>query len=266
MRKSKVAQKIRENAPIKLAMLGHFIPRFVKDAAMSGYDGIWLDLEHRTLSYLQVQHLLLLGHHYDIDILIRPATRERANLYRYLEDGATGLIMPHISDLETAQELVNAVKFPPIGDRGIEAQGLETNYGYDHAGDLSKLTTNANEETLLCLQIETPWVFDDDGVATIAQLPGVDMLYYGPADMRIRLAELPEDERPTPDAQLQRFSEIVNPLNVTWGCMPRTPADVQHFRDLGAQIHVWGRDHFIVRDALSEMGNALDDLIENGHN
>ena len=52
-------------------------------------------------------------------IMVRPPTREKAKLYRYLEDGAAGLMIPHVNDAETAAELVNSVKYPPLGDRGL---------------------------------------------------------------------------------------------------------------------------------------------------
>ncbi|MDX2258253.1 MAG: aldolase/citrate lyase family protein, partial [Hyphomicrobiaceae bacterium] len=175
MRKSKVRHKLREGQPALLAMLGHFLPPFVAYAAHAGYDGLWLDLEHRPMDAREVQALLAFCHHYDIDCLVRPPTREKGELYRYLEDGAAGLIMPHVADAETARSIVDKVRFPPLGDRGIAGFGFETNFGLD-AGSL---TAHANEETLLIVQIETvEGVANVDAIAAVA---GVDGLYIGPA-------------------------------------------------------------------------------------
>ena len=68
------------------------------------------------------------AHLHDIDMMVRPSTLEKTKLYRYLEDGAAGLMIPHVSDAEKARALVNAVKFPPLGDRGIDAAGLDSNF------------------------------------------------------------------------------------------------------------------------------------------
>ncbi|NJL93497.1 MAG: hypothetical protein HC915_07075 [Anaerolineae bacterium] len=119
MRRSKILAKMRAGQPVKLGMLGFFVPPYVAIAAELGYDGLWLEMEHRAFEAREVQALLVLCHHYDLDCIVRPSTRERAMLYRLLEDGATGLMMPHIPDAETARQLVQAVKISAVGRSGL---------------------------------------------------------------------------------------------------------------------------------------------------
>src|SRR6056297_1638887 len=116
MRKSKTLSRIRNGDVVKMCALGHYIPAYVKHAAHFGFDCIWLDLEHRSMDAREVQSLMTFGHLFDIDIMVRVPTLEKTGLYRYLEDGATGIMVPHVSTAEKAQMLVDAVKFPPIGD------------------------------------------------------------------------------------------------------------------------------------------------------
>ena len=98
MRKSKTLAKIRSQQTVRMCCLGHYIPAFVKHAAHFGFDCIWLDLEHRYMSDAEVESLLAHSHLFDIDIMVRPATLEKTRLYRYLEDGAAGLIERLMSD------------------------------------------------------------------------------------------------------------------------------------------------------------------------
>lgn len=72
----------------------------------------------------EVEALLAFSHLFDIDIMLRPPTLEKTRLYRYLEDGAAGLMIPHVSTAGKAKMLVDAVKFPPLGDRGLDNAGL----------------------------------------------------------------------------------------------------------------------------------------------
>ena len=118
MRKSKTLARIRNGEPVRICSLGHFIPAYAQYAARAGFDCIWLDLEHRAMNDREVQALLAFFHKFDIDCMLRPSTLEKARLYRYLEDGATGLMIPHVSTSEKARLLVDACKFPPLGDRG----------------------------------------------------------------------------------------------------------------------------------------------------
>ena len=90
MRNSKTLKKIHQNRCARVCGLGHYLPFFVRYAAHFGYDVIWLDLEHRAMTDREVQSLLGLCYHNDIDCMVRPPTQERTRLYRYFEDGATG--------------------------------------------------------------------------------------------------------------------------------------------------------------------------------
>lgn len=258
MRKSKIAAKLRQGKPIKLAMMHHYIPAYIAYAAHEGYDGLWLDMEHRPYEAREVQALLAFCHLYDIDCLVRPFTRERAALYRLLEDGASGLIMPHVSDIETARALAQAAKFPPLGDRGLEGNGLETNYGIDIGTDRHLLVQHALQETLLAIQIETPQGLEI--AEEIAALPGVDMLYVGPSDLGLRLAQ--DSALPSLAEATQRVAEICRRYNKPWGSMPRTLEDVKMLTENGAQLIVWGNEQRILRAGLQRANSEMDEIFK----
>ena len=153
MRRSRTIQKLRNNELVRICGMGHYIPAYIRHAKEFGYDCIWLDLEHRAMDNREIQALLAFFHLYDVDCMLRPPTLEKSRLYRYFEDGASGLMIPHVSTAEKAQQLVQAVKFPPLGDRGIDAAGLDADFSLpDHAA----YTQEANRETFLVVQIETP--------------------------------------------------------------------------------------------------------------
>ena len=147
MRKSKTLARIRNNQTVRMCCLGHYMPFFVKQAAHFGFDCIWLDLEHRNFSDRDVQALLACSHLHDIDIMVRPATLEKTRLYRYLEDGAAGLMIPHVNTAEKARMLVDAVKFPPLGDRGLDGAGLDADF---YVGDADAFVKQANEADIPC--------------------------------------------------------------------------------------------------------------------
>jgi 4-hydroxy-2-oxoheptanedioate aldolase len=184
MRKSKTLARIRAGEPVKSCVLGHFIPAYVCHAARAGYDCIWLDMEHRAQTVREIQALLAFSHLYDIDIMLRPPTLEKTALYRYLEDGAAGLMIPHVSSAEKARMLVDAVKFPPIGDRGLDNAGLDADF---HIHDADEYVAWANKETFLTVQIETPEAVRN--VDEIAAVEGVDVLFVGPGDLGLRLRQ-----------------------------------------------------------------------------
>ena len=63
----------------------------------------------------------------------RPRTHTKKgralNDSRYFEDGATGVMLPLQNTAEDVASLVEKVKFPPIGNRGIDAAGVDAAFG-----------------------------------------------------------------------------------------------------------------------------------------
>ncbi len=232
MRKSKTLARIRAGETVKACCLGHYIPGFVALVARAGYDCIWLDLEHRAITTREVQAILSYCHIYDIDCMVRPPTREKAALYRYLEDGATGLMIPHVNTVEEAQALAQAVKFPPIGDRGLDNAGLDSDFNANP--DNQAYAKSANSETFLMLQIETPTAVDNcEGIAAIE---GVDILFVGPGDLGLRLQQVGDEDGSELEAAHVRVAAAAKEHGKAWGC-PSWGADtIAHRRSQGGQF------------------------------
>lgn len=230
MRKSKTLARIRSGEIIRTCVLGHYIPAYVAHAARAGYDCMWLDLEHRALSVREIQALLAYSHLFDLDIMLRPPTLEKTGLYRYLEDGAAGLLIPHVSTPEKARMLVDAVKFPPIGDRGIDNAGLDADF---HIHDADEYVAWANRETFLTVQIETP-----QGVRNaeeIAAVEGVDMIFVGPGDLGMRLRQTGEMSL---DEAWERVAAACRKFGKAFGGPIFGLEEMKKRRDQGAQLIV----------------------------
>lgn len=260
MRKSKMLAKWRAGKPAKIAMMGFYLPPFIAYCAHAGYDGIWLDLEHRPMDTREVQALLGFFHLYDIDCMVRPATREKAQLYRYLEDGATGFIVPHVNDVESARQLVQSVKFPPIGDRGLEGRGLEGNFGLDTLQSRAVLAEHAKRETFVLAQIETMSALNS--VEAMAQIEGLDGLYVGPSDLSLRLPYEPEATRPTLEQALERVATACQANGKVWGCLAKNLDEVRQHQALGAQVQVWGTDIRMLIEGVAQAGRDWDAVAE----
>lgn len=251
MRKSKTMARLRQGETVRMCCLGHFIPSYVRHAAHFGFDCIWLDLEHRYLEYGQVMTLLAESHLHDIDIMIRPPTLEKTRLYRYLEDGAAGLMIPHVNTAEKARMLVDAVKFPPLGDRGLDGAGLDADYLLDVEGYLAEV----NRETFLIAQIETPTAIAN--VAEIAAVPGIDGLFVGTGDLGLRLRYHPGDL--DLETCFQQVAAACRQHNTAWGTPVSTAEMLRQRQAQGGQLLAHGGDFIAVMRALESCAKAYGD-------
>ena len=243
MRRSKVLAKLRSGQFARICGAGHFLPFFVYHAAHCGYDGIWLDLEHRTMDDREVQAFIAACYHHDIDCMVRPQTLWRSHLYHYLEDGAAGFMFPFVSTAEIARQVVEPVKFPPLGNRGIDGAGLDAAYGVEAWQPGSTYQEDANQETFILAQIETPEAVGN--VEAIAEVPGLDCLFIGPGDLGYRL-KVSESPLTLPDV-IERVSTAARRNGKAWGITAGSIDELARYRRLGAQVVPWGGDFALAR-------------------
>ncbi len=255
MRESKILAKFRAGQFARVCSLGHFLPFYVRYAAHFGFDGIWLDLEHRAMSDREVQAILAMCHAADIDCMVRPPTREQTKLYRYLEDGASGFLAPLISTPELANELVQAAKFPPIGNRGMDGAGLDADFGIAAWGPGMDFAGDANRETFILPQIETPEAVAN--AEAIASIEGIDGLFVGPADLNLRLAAMPAASRITFDQAVEQVAAACEKHNKVWGIAVGSLEQLKQYQGMGAQMVPWGGD-FALMGVLENCRNELD--------
>ena len=256
MRSSKTLKTIRSGGLARCANLGSFNPSYVAHAARAGFDCIWLDLEHRAMELHELQTLLAHFRIYDIDCLLRAPTLEKTALYRYLEEGATGLMIPHVSTAEKARQLVQAVKFPPLGDRGLDNAGFDSDYRI--TSDNVEYTRWANRETFLVVQIETPEAVEN--VEEIAGVPGVDLLFVGPGDLGLRYELAGENPAEKLEAAYERVAAACRHHGKAWGCPSGTPADMKKRRAQGAQLLCNCGDFMILKNGLLAASAEFDEI------
>ncbi len=255
MRESKVLQKIRAGQCARVCAMGHFLPFFVRYAAHFRYDAIWFDLEHRAMTQREVQSVLAMCHANDIDCMVRPPTLERSRLYRYLEDGATGFMLPFVSDAETGRQIVQAVKYPPQGNRGIDGAGLDADFGLEFWKPDSTYLADANARTFVTAQIETPEALEN--LEDIAAVPGIDVLFVGPGDLGARLRTWGGMEL---DEAIARVADAAARHGKAWGIPAGSPELIARYRQQGAQLLAHGGDFALIK-ALEECSQTFDQTL-----
>lgn len=256
MRTSKVLSKFHNGQLAKICSAGHLLPFYIRHAAHHNYDGIWLDLEHRTMDNREVQTFISACHHNDIDCMVRTPNTARTHLYHLLEDGATGLMIPFVSSETTARHIVEATKFPPLGNRGVDGAGLDNDYYVGTSKKNEDYYADANRETFIVAQIETLEAFEN--LEAIASVKGIDCLFVGPADMGLRL-RTSNSEFTLKDVNA-RVAAVAKHHGLAWGTTAGSVEDLVRHRQLGAQIIPWGSDFSLI-NILKNCSADLDSVI-----
>lgn len=182
MNSSVVRQKIARGETILTAKSCYADPELVELMASTGFDAIWLCLEHKRLDPALVYSLIQACRLGGADALIRVKPANHADVLWLLESGARGLMLPRVRHPDEVRTVIDAMKFFPAGRRGSDPIHADANFG---RLPLTDYIAAANRETFLVVQIEEPEVIAH--LDTIAALPGVDALFVGPADLALGL-------------------------------------------------------------------------------
>jgi 4-hydroxy-2-oxoheptanedioate aldolase len=117
-----------------------------------------------------------------LDAGIAPIARVPNGAYsiatRALDNGALGIVVPHVDTAAEAKEVVNRLKYPPVGHRSMG--GIGPHYGLRSAstGEAAEALNAAN---LTVVMLETPTAIAN--ADAIAAVPGIDVLLIGTNDL-----------------------------------------------------------------------------------
>lgn len=256
MRKSKLLAKIRAGQVARVCSTGSPLAYFPAAAAHFGYDAVWVDTEHRAWDPREVRETILRHHHADIDCIFRPHLTERAALSRCLEDGATALMIPMVNTPERARQLAEFTKFPPLGDRGLDGTALDAGFG---VGRTPEYTNEANRETALIVQIETPQAVEN--AEAIAAVDGVDLLFVGPGDLSLRLGCAASVRDAALRAAIERVATASLRTGKPWGMPVSSIADARTVIDMGGRFVSFGGEYGGVIKMLESHSGEWNEMI-----
>src|SRR5260221_5142025 len=144
----------------------------------SGYDWVFLDLEHSPMSLDTASQISVAALDTGISPIVRVPAMQMAMATRALDGGALGIIMPHVDTAAEARAIVDHLKYPPVGHRSVS--GAQPQFDY-RAMQTGELTAALNAATLTVVMVETPKAIAN--VDAIAAVPCVDVLLVGTNDL-----------------------------------------------------------------------------------
>jgi 4-hydroxy-2-oxoheptanedioate aldolase len=146
--------------------------------AASGLDFVVIDMEHGPISYETAEDMVRAAEVEGCTPLIRVPRNDEAEILRALDIGAHGVVVPHIETAADREKAIKAIKYHPIGERGLSP--FTRAGGYDPE-DTAKHTERANAETMSVLIVE-----GQEGAKNLEAIiddANVDVVYFGLCDL-----------------------------------------------------------------------------------
>lgn len=235
MRKSKTLEKIRNGGWVISTAVAVGGSRIAELAGYVGFDCLWLDMEHKPCSQMDVFHMIQGARVTDTDCLVRVRKQGYLDYFRALEDGAAGIMVPHVKSKEEAEMIVRNAKYAPVGQRGRDFAGADSCYMLD---DVAENIQCALSETFVMLQIEDREALEC--IEEIASVPGVDAFFVGPGDLSASLGVA--GNSPEMDAAIAKVAAAAAKYGKWWGLPVGNTQAAQKYLDMGAQFINYSSD------------------------
>ena len=154
-------------------------PHVVDMAGRLGFDWVLIDCEHGSISPESVELMVLAAEAANITPIARPSVNSFEAIGQLMDRGVMGVQVPHVNTADDAQRAVQAVKYHPLGERGLAAGVRSSSYGFGMT--MTEYAEESNRETLVCVQLE-----EGEAVKNVDQIigvEGVDVFFVGPSDL-----------------------------------------------------------------------------------
>ncbi len=165
-----------------------------------GWDSLTVDMQHGVQDYMSMVHCFQALNRLPVTLMARVPWNEPGIIGKALDGGAYGIICPMVNTPEQAEALVTACRYPPLGER---SNGPIRVGAYGAAGDYQK---TANDDVLVIPMIETKRAVAN--IDAILDVPGIDAIYVGPADLAFSLGLTPKLDSEEPQ-QLGIYETLI---------------------------------------------------------
>jgi len=148
----------------------------------AGFDWLFIDMEHNSMDIDTAVQISVAAQDAGISPIVRVPGYEHYHATRALDGGAQGVVVPHVDDPATAEQIALNCRYPPIGRRSIT--GALPQLGFE-TYPLKDATETINRETLVVVMLESPKAIDN--AHQIAAIPGIDALLIGTNDLSLEM-------------------------------------------------------------------------------
>lgn len=209
----------------------------VEMLAVAGLDFVLIDCEHGPADVMALRTHIALAQVHGVPVLVRPGEGEPALVLRALDQGAQGIVAPHVETVEEARALVDMVQYPPVGRRGFATYPRAGRFGTVSAADHGEKA----RETLVIAMLESPQAASV--ASDILGTAGIDGYLIGTADLSA--STRPDD--PSVSDSLETIHQQAAQVGSWRADLAGSPEDAERILAAGGRLVVYNVAQVLMR-------------------
>lgn len=151
--------------------------------ARLAFEGVLIDMQHGLMDFGEVAAMVPAINNAGKYAMVRALWNDPGIVGQALDAGAHMVIVPMVNTAADARKLVQAAKYPPLGQRSWASYALTQHGGLSKEDYLKR----ANSLTMVVAMVETQEALDN--VDAICSTEGLDGIFVGPSDLTISISK-----------------------------------------------------------------------------
>lgn len=229
----------------------------VRIAKTAGFDSLYVDLEHSSLSVDATGQICLAALEAGIAPFVRVPAKTPEYISRSLDGGALGIIAPDVRSAEEARAVVAAAKYAPIGRRGAAGGLPHLQYRSFPAAEANAAI---NDATMVIVQFESAAAVEQ--AEAIVAVEGVDMVLIGTNDLLADIGLPGQFDHPAVRAAYERTIAACRKhgKHAGVGGLSSKPKLVAEFVAMGARYVSTGTDTAFLLEEATRRAKQVKDI------
>ena len=244
---NKTKAKLKTGQPVFGVISTSDDPQLAELFGIAGFDYYMLDAEHGLIDPAQAVNVIRACELTSITPMVRIGSKDPKLVLQYLDAGMMGIMMPRLETVEEVPMLVDAVKYPPFGKRGL---GFSRASG--HMADVSKAPEYiefSNKETMVIIQFEDDKLLDK--FPALCAVKGLDACMIGPRDLSLNMGFPDGPNHPEVQSVIDKAIEVMKEAGVVAGITAGTRMNAEAQVKRGARMILAGAQSLVLAGSKS---------------
>ncbi len=218
MRDTDLAARLRSGQPVLGLLSPNVEPELVEVLGLLGFHAYMLDTEHGTAGPPAASLVVRACEAVGIAPLVRVRGLDAKLILQHLDAGMSGIMLPGVRTAEEVRQFVEAVRYPPLGRRGIAP--VRANDWLLSRALQAEHVRRANERILALAQVETREALG--GLPELVKVKGLDGFFIGPRDLAMALGFPDGPAHPEVEQAMDRITKTVLDAGLIVGTVAST--------------------------------------------
>lgn len=226
--------------------------------AGAGFDWLLIDAEHGPNDLRSILSQLQAIAPYPAQAVVRPPQGDHVLIKQLLETGVQTLLIPMVESATQARGLVEAMRYPPAGIRGV-GSALARASRWGRVDDYAELSDG---QMCLLIQVETRKGYEC--LDELLAVDGVDGVFFGSADLAASYGYLGQSTHPDIVSMIDDGLRRARAAGRAGGVLCGDPLLNQRYMAAGANFVAVGVDALLLSAATSALARSYKPALGDG--